>query len=86
MFGKLPAWQKNQPQKLGPHHGPAYQSTRDPIYDGNLLDGFTIGKNGTPYTKHSALCLETEGFPDAPSQPSFPTAALRPGEIYQHTS
>lgn len=54
------------------------------FYGGNFLDGSVIGKNGIRYPKHSALCLETQGFPDAPNQPSFPTAVLRPGEIYQH--
>jgi len=54
------------------------------FYGGNFLDGSAVGKNGTPYTKHSALCLETEGFPDAPNHPSFPSAVLRPEEIYQH--
>jgi len=28
--------------------------------------------------------LETEGFPDAPNQAAFPSAALRPGEVYHH--
>jgi galactose mutarotase-like enzyme len=28
--------------------------------------------------------LETEGFPDAPNQPTFPSAVLRPGETYRH--
>lgn len=54
------------------------------FYGGNFLDGSAIGKNDIPYTKHSALCLETEGFPDAPNQPTFPSAVLRPGEIYHH--
>jgi aldose 1-epimerase len=37
------------------------------------------------YARRSGLCLETEGFPDAPNQPAFPSPVLRPGEIYQHT-
>jgi aldose 1-epimerase len=28
--------------------------------------------------------LETENFPDAPNQPSFPSSVLRPGETYRH--
>lgn len=35
--------------------------------------------------KHSALCLETEAFPDSPNQPNFPNCILRPGETYKHT-
>lgn len=33
---------------------------------------------------HSGLCLETEGFPDAPNKPQFPSAILHPGETYRH--
>lgn len=32
----------------------------------------------------SGACLETENFPDAPNQPGFPSAVLRPGETYRH--
>ncbi|MCX6879532.1 MAG: galactose mutarotase [Verrucomicrobia bacterium] len=55
------------------------------FYAANFLDGKTPGKGGVAYARRSALCLETEGFPDAPNQPAFPSPILRPGEIYQHT-
>jgi aldose 1-epimerase len=55
------------------------------FYGGNFLDGTVAGKDGVKYPHRSGLCLETEGFPDAPNQPSFPSAVLRPGETYQHT-
>lgn len=55
------------------------------FYAANFLDGKTIGKGGVAYAKRTAFCLETERFPDAPNQPSFPSAVLLPGEIYQHT-
>lgn len=32
----------------------------------------------------AGFCLETEGFPDAPSQQHFPSSILRPGESYRH--
>jgi aldose 1-epimerase len=54
------------------------------FYGGNFLDGTVAGKGGVKYAKRSALCLETEGFPDSPNKPSFPSAVLRPGETYQH--
>lgn len=54
------------------------------FYSGNFLDGTIRGKNGIVYGHRSGLCLETENFPDAPNQPSFPHTILRPGEIYQH--
>lgn len=34
---------------------------------------------------HSALCLESQHFPDAPNRPDFPSSFLHPGEIYSHT-
>lgn len=43
------------------------------FYAGNFLEAARTG-----------LCLETEGFPDAPNQPTFPNSILRPGETYRH--
>lgn len=54
------------------------------FYGGNFLDGTVTGKDGVKYAKRSACCLETENFPDAPNQPSFPNSVLRPGETYKH--
>ncbi len=54
------------------------------LYTGNGLRGQT-GKAGATYSPRSALCLETQHFPDAPNQPSFPSTVLRPGETYRHT-
>ena len=55
------------------------------FYGGNFLDGTVTGKGGVAYAKRTALCLETEGFPDAPNHANFPSAVLRPGETYSHT-
>jgi aldose 1-epimerase len=49
------------------------------FYTGNFLDGTIKGKGGTPYVLRSALCLETQHFPDSPNHPSFPTTELLPG-------
>ncbi|MBB5351307.1 aldose 1-epimerase [Haloferula luteola] len=54
------------------------------FYGGNFLDGTLTGKNGDVYGRRTALCLETEGFPDAPNHPEFPSAVLKPGETYHH--
>ncbi|MEI9810221.1 MAG: aldose epimerase family protein [Bacteroidota bacterium] len=54
------------------------------FYSGNFLDGKFQTSGGKPVNLHSALCLETQHFPDSPNQPSFPTTVLRPGEKY-HT-
>lgn len=42
------------------------------------------GKAGTPFQRFGAVALEPQNFPDAPNQPAFPSAVLRPGEIYRH--
>lgn len=53
------------------------------LYTGNGLHNQT-GKQGKCYPAHSAICLETQHYPDSPNQPSFPTTILRPGLTYRH--
>lgn len=53
------------------------------LYSGNFLDGTVVGKGGTTYRHRWGFCLETQHFPDAPNQPSFPSIVLRPGERYR---
>lgn len=55
------------------------------FYSGNFFDGKTNGKYGKPLRTHESFALETQQFPDAPNQPNFPSAVLRPGEEYHHT-
>ena len=54
------------------------------FYSGNFLDGTIKGKSEHVYGKRSALCLETQHFPDSPNHPSFPSTELKPGGRY-HT-
>ncbi|KAL4633041.1 uncharacterized protein LOC142630290 [Castanea sativa] len=54
------------------------------FYTGNYVNG-VVGKGGAVYGKHSGLCLETQGFPNAINQPNFPSIVVQPGEKYQHT-
>ena len=42
------------------------------------------GKGGASYRHRTALCLETENFPDAPNHADFPSPVLRPGSSYKH--
>ncbi|WP_251621849.1 aldose epimerase family protein [Odoribacter lunatus] len=51
------------------------------LYTGNWLGGFE-GKYGNVYPERSAICLETQHFPDSPNKPHFPTVVLHPDEIY----
>jgi len=39
-------------------------------------------KNGVSYSKFSAICFETQNFPDARNNKIFPTSILKPGEEY----
>ncbi|HEY7690097.1 MAG TPA: aldose epimerase family protein [Dongiaceae bacterium] len=55
------------------------------FYAGNFLEGTPTGAGGT-YRKHSALCLETQHFPDSPNKASFPSTVLRPGETFSSTT
>jgi aldose 1-epimerase len=56
------------------------------FYSGNFLNGSLTGKNGKVYEKRYGFCLETEHYPDAPNQPSFPSTILRPEETYTSTT
>ena len=55
------------------------------FYCGNFLDGTVSGKKGVNIGFRTGLCLETEGFPDAPNHPDFPSTVLRPGQTYHYT-
>jgi len=59
-------------------------STTEPgiqFYSGNFLIG-AKGKDGKPYPKRSALCLETQHYPDSPNHSAFPSTELKPGQKY----
>ncbi|GJE74436.1 aldose epimerase family protein [Methylorubrum suomiense] len=52
------------------------------LYTGNNLDGTLVGPSGQTYRSGDGVCFETQGFPDAPNQPGFPSAILRPGQRF----
>ncbi|XP_056879383.1 aldose 1-epimerase isoform X3 [Takifugu flavidus] len=56
------------------------------FYTANYLDGSVVGKGGVPYGKHSSFCLETQNWPDAVNQPTFPNCLLQAGEQYHHVT
>jgi aldose 1-epimerase len=61
-------------------------STTEPavqLYTSNFLDGSIVGKHGHAYQKRTALCLETQHFPDSPNHPAFPSTILRPGTTFR---
>ena len=64
------------------------------VYSGNGLDGVSIPRKASQcasgrcfYQKWGAATLEMQGYIGAVNQPKFPSAELRPGEVYeQHTA
>jgi len=52
------------------------------FYTGNFLDGTVKGKEGKVYGHRSALCLETQHFPDSPNHKEFPSTELKPGQKF----
>ena len=55
------------------------------FYAGNFLDGTVKGKHGIYYPLRSALCLETQHYPDSPNKADWPSVVVRPGEKYHST-
>ncbi len=52
------------------------------LYSANFLN-VSHGKGGKAYPPRSALCFETQGFPDGVHHENFPTVVLRPGEVFE---
>lgn len=53
------------------------------VYTGNFLDGTLVGKKGIVYNHRASVCLETQKYPDTPNKADWPSAVLRPGEVYR---
>jgi aldose 1-epimerase len=56
------------------------------LYDGAKLAASHPGLDGRPLVPHAGFCLEPQNFPDAPNHVNFPSAVLRPGEVYRQTT
>src|SRR5690606_900668 len=65
-----------------PHSGIALRIDSDApalqLYDGHALDRQHPGIG-------RGLCLEPQGYPDAPNRPRFPEAVLRPGQVFRRS-
>jgi aldose 1-epimerase len=53
------------------------------VYTGNWLSGCPAGKNGHVYEDYSGVAIECQNYPDAPNKADYPSAVLRPGEVYE---
>lgn len=51
------------------------------VYTANKLGSFQ-GKGKKRYYDYGALCLETQGYPNSPNLPNFPSTLLKAGETY----
>jgi aldose 1-epimerase len=52
------------------------------FYTANSMTGALAGPSCRSYRQGDGFCCETQCFPDAPNQPNFPSAILRPGERF----
>ena len=57
------------------------------VYTGNFLDGTAVGKNDVAYQKQTAICLESQKYPDSPNKCTLEgwedsNCWLNPGETY----
>ena len=55
------------------------------FYSGNFLDGTITGKRGVVYEHRDAFAMEPQHYPDSPNHPNFPSAELKPGQVYHNT-
>ena len=53
------------------------------LYTACVTGGF---KGKKDYVTHCALCLETQGFPNSPNCPAYPSTLLKAGEEYHETT
>ncbi|MDD4777939.1 MAG: galactose mutarotase [Fermentimonas sp.] len=52
------------------------------IYTANWLTGNFKGKNGNTYPERSAVCFETQHYPDSINKPDYPSVILEPGDHF----
>lgn len=77
--GRLPFAELESPQTyikmVGTTTSPCVQ-----LYTGNYVNQDTAP--GLKYPPRAGLCLETQGWPDSPNRPEFPSAVLKAGQPY----
>lgn len=52
------------------------------MYTGNWMTGGFIAKNGHRYPERSAVCFETQHYPDSINKPEYPSIVLKPEETF----
>ncbi len=56
------------------------------VYSADKFPETSGGLSALPYGPRAGICLESQLWPDAPNQPGFPSAVLRPGQTYRQTT
>lgn len=54
------------------------------VYTAGHFPEATLGKANALYRKFSGIALESQTYPNAPNEPSFPSSVVRPRERYRH--
>ncbi|MDD4158833.1 MAG: galactose mutarotase [Proteiniphilum sp.] len=52
------------------------------LYTGNWMTGGFTAKQGKRYPQRSAVCFETQHFPDSINKPQYPSTVLRPDQVF----
>ena len=53
------------------------------LYTGNWMTDKLTGKNGMKYPERSAVCFETQHYPDSINKPDYPSTELHLGETFK---
>lgn len=53
------------------------------MYTGNWMTGNFQAKNGHRYPERSAVCFETQHYPDSINKPDYPSVVLKTGEVFE---
>lgn len=53
------------------------------VYTGNWMTGNFEGKNGKRYPSQSAVCFETQHYPDSINNPEYPSIILKPNDTFE---
>lgn len=53
------------------------------LYTGNWMTGNFEGKLGKRYPARSAVCFETQHFPDSINKPEYPSVVLKAGDVFR---
>lgn len=53
------------------------------LYTGNWMTGNFTAKKGNRYPERSAVCFETQHYPDSINKPDYPSVVLKPEEKFE---